>query len=219
MGNTTEEQEAAWKRLATEVGGELITKRKGKVLPRYHYAVVAKSGRFPITLDLEETAGGAGEMGNIPGGPMTRIRAPYVRRDSFSFSIQRGIGRHLDTWSYRGAAKLAGRRKVELGDPDFDRDTLITASDRSKLLALLASPSIRHLIQSQPSIDMSVGRPLRRLFQIGGARRRWVLQFEEDGIITDVERLKSLFKLFGEILNQLCQIGSASEEELKPEGA
>ncbi len=33
------------------------------------------------------------------------------------------------------------------------------------------------------------------------------------GVIKDTERLKQLFDLFAEVLNHLCQIGSAYEDD------
>ena len=53
---STEEQERAWKQLATEVGGELITRRERgrRFLGRHmQLAVVAKAGTSPIALDLK----------------------------------------------------------------------------------------------------------------------------------------------------------------------
>ena len=81
---------------------------------------------------------------------------------------------------------------------------------------LLANRSrLEALIQAQPSIDISAARPGWRLFK-RGAQRLSVLRFEEEGVITDVQRLKSLFELFEETLEQLRQIGSASPEEPTP---
>ena len=41
------------------------------------------------------------------------------------------------------------------------------------------------------------------------------LYFEVFGVIRDVERLKSIYELFAETLNQLCHIGSAYEDDPK----
>jgi hypothetical protein len=38
------------------------------------------------------------------------------------------------------------------------------------------------------------------------------LQFTVVGVIKDVERLKLLFELFSETLDQLCRIGSAYDQ-------
>jgi hypothetical protein len=216
MGNTTEEQEAAWKQLATEVGGELITRRERgrRFLGRHlQLAVVAKAGTSPIALDLKMEAG----ADTVPSWLVTRIRAPYVARDAFLFSVKRVRARLSDGAVLHGMARLAGRHKVEPGDLGFDRDSLITANDTAQVRALLANPRLCGLIQSQPSIDISTGRPGWRLFRRGGSQRLSVLRFEEEGVITDVQRLKSLFELVQEILNQLCLIGAAFAEEPTPQ--
>ena len=215
MGGTTEEQEAAWKLLATEVGGELITRRERgrRFLGRHmQLAVVAKAGTSPIALDLRMEYGGE----YAPNSLVTRIRAPYVARDTFAFSVKRLRARLSDGALLHGMARLSGRHKVEAGDLGFDRDFLITANDTDKVRALLADPRIRDLIQSQPSLDISAARPGWRLFK-RSSQRLSVLRFEEEGVITDVGRLKSLFELFRETLNQLCQIGAASQEEPTPQ--
>ena len=215
MDGTTEEQEAAWKRLATEIGGELITRKERgrRILGRHmQLAVVAKVGTFPIALDLRVEYGGE----YAPNSLVTRMRAPYVPRDTFLFSIKRLHARLSDGAVLRGMARLSGRHKVEAGDLGFDRDFLVTANDAAKVRALLADPRVCGLIQSQPSIDISAARPGWRLFKRSGQRLS-VLRFEEEGVIIDVQRLKSLFELFEATLNQLCQIGSASQEEPNPE--
>ena len=214
MGGTTDEQEQAWQQLATEVGGELIARRERgrRFLGRHmQLAVVAKAGTSPIALDLRVEYGGEYATETL----VTRIRVPYVARDTFSFSIKRVRARLSDGAVLHGMARLAGRHKVEPGDLGFERDFLITANDTDKVRALLADSRLCGLIQAQPSIDVSAARPGWRLFKRGGQPLS-VLRFEEEGVITDVQRLKSLFELFQETLNQLCQIGSASPEEPMP---
>jgi hypothetical protein len=208
-------QELAWKQLASEIGGELITRteRGRRFLGRHlQLAVIAKAGPSPIALDLKMEAG----ADTVPSWLVTRIRAPYVARDTIAFSVKRLRARLSDGALLHGMAKLSGRHKVEAGDLGFYRDFLITANDTDKVRALLADPKIRDLIQSQPSLDISAARPGWRLFK-RSSQRLSVLRFEEEGVITDVQRLKSLFELFHETLNQLCQIGSASQEEPSPE--
>ncbi|HJX62268.1 MAG TPA: hypothetical protein VJ578_06835 [Dehalococcoidia bacterium] len=211
MGNSTEEQEQAWQLFATDVGGELVTRRERgrRFLGRHlQLAVVAKAGTSPIALDLKMEAG----SDVTPSWLVTRMRAPYVARDTFSFSVKRIRARLSDGAVLHGMARLAGRHKVEPGDLGFDSGFLITANDTDEIRALLADPRIRGLIQSQPCLDISAARPAWRLFK-RSSQRLSVLRFEEEGVITDVQRLKSLFELFQETLNQLCQIGAASQEE------
>ena len=39
------------------------------------------------------------------------------------------------------------------------------------------------------------------------------LHFQVIGVITDIDRLKLLYELFAEVLNHLCAIGSAYEDD------
>jgi hypothetical protein len=39
------------------------------------------------------------------------------------------------------------------------------------------------------------------------------LYYRFPGVLTDIERLKSLYELFAEVLNHLCHIGSAYEND------
>ena len=211
MGNSTEEQEQAWGQLASEVGGELITrKERGRRFIGRHLqlAVVGKAGKSPLALDVRVEYGGE----YAPNSLVTRIRAPYVATDTFSFSVKRVRARLSDGAVLHGMARLAGRHKLEPGDVGLERDFLITANDPGQVRALLSDSRLCALIQAQPSIDVSSARPGWRLFR-KSPQRLSVLRFEEEGILTDVQRLKSLFDLFGETLNRLCQIGSASPEE------
>jgi hypothetical protein len=45
------------------------------------------------------------------------------------------------------------------------------------------------------------------------AKAARLLQFQVTGVIKDVERLRQLFDLFAETLDQLCRIGSAYETQ------
>ena len=153
MGNTTEEQEQAWEQLATEVGGELITrKERGRRFLGRHLqlAVVGKAGTSPIALDVRVEYGGE----YAPNSLVTRIRAPYVARDAFSFSVKRVRARLSDGAVLHGMARLAGRHKVEPGDLGFERDFLITANDTRRFGHCLRIQGFCGLIQSQPSIDI-----------------------------------------------------------------
>lgn len=102
-------------------------------------------------------------------------------------------------------SKLLARemKPVEVGYADLDWGFAISANDVSKARALFANPRIRDLLWSH--IDMRLeARPRGEVYE---------LHFEESAVLTDVERLRGLFELFVETLDQLCVIGSASEED------
>ena len=146
--------------------------------------VVAKVKDWTITLDTFTESGEGGST------TYTRIRAPYMSGDGFQFKIYRKgfvskLGKHL------------GMQDSEIGHPEFDRDFIIKSNEASKVRALFANPQIRQLIQAQPSIYFKLTRSK--------------LYFKATGVIKDVARLKALFELFEETLQQLSDMGSAYE--------
>ena len=101
---------------------------------------------------------------------------------------------------------------VEVGHPQFDEDFIIKGKDELKLRELFANPKVRELVESQPSIFLTV-RDDEGWFSTTFPEGVDELYFQVTGVIKDVERLKALFELFAEILDQLCRIGSAYEND------
>ncbi len=124
---------------------------------------------------------------SVPSGDSsttyTRMKAPFQDKAGFQFSISRaGLIGKLD--------KALGAQDIDIGITDFDRDFLIRGNNESKVKSLFANPALRQQIQAQRSIHLRL---------TGKA-----LSLEVQGIVRDVERLKSLFELFKEVLNQLA---------------
>ncbi len=130
-------KEEIWKQLALEIGANYVDGGWGGA------KVQAEYGEWAITLDSFAVSTGKSVMF------FTRMRAPYVNRDRFHFAISR---KNIFT----GLGKLMGMQDVEVGHPDFDETFVIQGSDEKKLRALFANPQIRELVQSQPSIVLSV---------------------------------------------------------------
>jgi len=140
----------------------------------------------------------------------TRLRAPYVNPDRFRFTIyRRGL--------FSDIAKWLGMQDVVVGHEDFDRDFIIKGTEETKLRALFDNPRLRELIAAQPEIHLTV-KDDEGFLGAGFPDDTDELHFHVHGAIKDVERLKLLFELFAETLDQLCRIGSAYAEapKLKP---
>jgi hypothetical protein len=130
------------------------------------------------TVVLDTYSVPSGDSGEI----YTRMRAPLQNQAGFQFTLFRtGVVSRLD--------KALGARHVETGDPDFDRNFAIQGNNESKVRAFFTNQKIRQMLQAQRSIRLSV--------------KGNELLFETQGFIKDVERLKSLFDLFKEALQQL----------------
>lgn len=196
MAKLTEKQQQAWRELSREIGGELVAGKSERDM-----TVVLEVEGWTVKLHqaLRDRTEYGGEIVSV------WMTALYVRRDGFRFKVgHKG-------WFARPWRKLFGVKDIPVGYPEFDTDFFVKGNDEFKVRALFANRRIRELIQSQPSIDFKV---LER--ESRGSAAQGVNMLHCDlglEIITDIERLKCLFQLFQETLNQLCHIGSASEDK------
>ena len=159
--------------------------------------VEATHGEWIVTLDTYTVSTGKSVV------IFTRMRAPYVNPDGFRFTIyRRGL--------FSGLGKLLGMQDLEIGFEEFDRDFIIKGNDEGKVRQLFANARIRELVAGQKDIKFSV-KDDEGWFGPKFPEGVDELQFMVTGIIKDVERLKHLYDLFSETLNELCRIGSAYE--------
>ncbi len=107
---------------------------------------------------------------------------------------------------------MLGMQDMEVGYQEFDHDFIIKGSDEGKLRLLFANDKIRGLISGQKDINFSVKDDegwFGPKFPDGVDE----LMFVVTGVIKDVDRLKHLYELFSETLDELCRIGSAYESD------
>jgi len=161
--------------------------------------VEATHGQWTVTLDTYTVSTGKSSI------TYTRMRAPYVNPDGFTFSIYRkGVFSEL--------GKFLGMQDVTVGYFEFDEAFIIKGNDEPKLRKLFANQKIRELISAQPDIHFSV-TDVEQGFWSGRGFPKDVdeLYFRVTGVIKDVERLKLLYELFSETLDESCRMGSAYE--------
>jgi hypothetical protein len=183
-----------WKQLAEEIRADFVnggfwkgSKVKGQVK------------QWTVTLDTFAVSTGKTTL------VFTRMRAPYVNRDGLRFKIyRRGLLSNL--------GKLLGMQDIEVGFPDFDDEFVIQGNNPDQIRQLFLSPSVRQLIQAQPSITLEV-KDDEGWFGESFPEGVDELHFQVIGIIKEIDRLKALYELFGVVLNDLCRIGSAYEDE------
>ena len=183
-----------WQQLSNEIEAEYIDGGfwKGDKIQIYH-------GQWIVTLDTYVQS-----TGNS-GITYTRLRAPYVNKDGFRFTIYRKN-------FFSDLGKFFGMQDVEVGYPEFDEAFIIKGNDQAKLRALFADERIRQLIEMQPTIHLTV-KDDEGWFQPHFPEGVDELSFRVVGVIKDRDRLKSLYYLFAETLNHLCRIGSAYEDD------
>jgi hypothetical protein len=182
-----------WRQVCAETGAEYVRGGfwKGDRVQVTH-------DEWTITLDTYAVSTGKTTM------VFTRMRAPYINPGKFRFTIyRRGFFSEIGKW--------LGLQDIEVGYPGFDRDFIIKGTNRNQVRALFENAKLRDLIAAQPQIHFTV----KDNDGFGGTSfpaDTDELCFHVGGIIKDLQRLKLLFELFAETLDQLCRIGSAYEE-------
>lgn len=185
-------QKEIWRQLSEEIGAQYVEGGfwKGDKVQATH-------GEWTVTLDKYVVSTGKVTI------VYTRMRAPYVNPDGFRFRIyRRGLFSNL--------GKLLGMQDVEVGFADFDRDFIIKGNDEGKLRRLFANPKIRELISAQKDIHFSV-KDDEGWFGPTFPEGVDELAFLVTGVIKDIDRLKLLYELFAQTLDELCRSGSAYE--------
>jgi hypothetical protein len=183
-----------WQQLSAKIDGQYIDGgfwKSGKVQGRH--------GEWTVTLDTFVVTTGKVTI------PFTRMRAPYVNPDGFRFTIYRES-------VFSEIAKFLGMQDIEVGHEPFDSEFIIKGTNEVNVKLLFSNPKIRELVALQKQIHLSV-RDDEGWFGSDFPEGVDELYFAVPGVIKEVERLKNLYDLFAETLDELCRIGSAYEGE------
>lgn len=185
-------KEEIWRKLCAEIDGQYVDGGfwKGD-------AVKATHGSWTVTLDTYTVSDGKTST------TFTRMRAPFANSNGFRFTVYRKS-------LFSGIGKWFGMQDIEIGDPAFDDAFILKSNDETKLRELLGDAKMRELLQGQPAVYFSV-KDDEGFFSARFPDGVDELNFQVIGVIKDVERLKLLFELFSETLDQLCRIGAAYE--------
>lgn len=160
--------------------------------------VQATHGEWTVTLDTYAVSTGKATI------VFTRMRAPFVNPDGFRFTVYR-------KGFFSDLGKLLGMQDIEIGDARFDADFIVKGSDETRVRALLSNARIRDLIARQPQIQFTV-KDDEGYFGPAFPEGVDELHFSVVGVIKDIERLKLLYELFAETLDQLCRMGAAYKQ-------
>jgi hypothetical protein len=181
-----------WRQLSEAIGGRFVEGgfMKGDKVEATH-------GEWIVTLDTFAVSTGKVTV------VYTRMRAPYVNPNGFRFNIYRRS-------VFSDVAKRLGMQDIEIGEDEFDRDFIVKGTDESQVRALLSDLKIRELLSKQPEIHFTV-KDDEGWFGPTFPEGVDELYFCVAGVIKDVDRLKLLYDLFAETLDQLCRMGSAYE--------
>lgn len=183
---------------------EMWTKLSEAMNGRYVPGGFAKGDKVQVehndwTLTLDTYAVSTGKVTIV----FTRMRAPFVNPTGFRFLVYRKS-------IFSGVGKFFGMQDIEVNDPPFDDDFIVQSTDESRVQQLLSSPKIRELIAAQKDVNFGV-KDDEGWFGTKFPDGVDELHFAVPGVIKDVDRLKKLYDLFAETLDELCRMGAASD--------
>lgn len=194
MGVFGPSKKEVWKQLADEINADYVN--------RGFWGgdrVEAHVDHWIVVLDTYTVSTGKSTI------TYTRMRAPFVNLDNFYFKIYR-------SGMFSELGKLLGMEDITVGFEPFDEEFVIKSNNNEKVRSLFSKERIRTLIQDQPRINLEI-KDDEGFFKAHFPQGVDELYFMVTGVIKDIERLKELYELFAEVLKELCNIGSASNEE------
>jgi len=184
-------RDIVWQRLADEVGGNYF---EGGLSPG-ESKVRARVDGWVVTLDTYR---------NEHYTTITRIHAPYIDQDNFSFTLFR-----------RGSSedkRRSGGMETGSAVAEFDAAFVIESNDPEKVGKLFADDIIRQQLLKQREVHLHAHHD-EGWFSKEFPNGMHELSLESRGEIRDLARLKELYGLFGETLHQLCRIGAALDKD------
>lgn len=183
-----------WKKLSDELGTRYTagTWRKSDRLDVEH-------GPWTITLDTFMVHANNAHL------PFTRLRAPFVDAEHLRLKIYRSS-------IFTEIGKWFGMQDIEVGSVQFDKDFVIKTNHEAKVRAFCGNASLRQKLSAQKSITLSV-EDNEGWFGPKFPPDTDELRLVVLGHLKDPDRIKELFDLFAEALDQLCAIGAAYEQK------
>ena len=188
MGLFGTSSKEVWKQLSEEMNASYFEGGYFKS-PRIEY----KHNIWTIYLDTYTVSTGKSNI------TYTRMRVPFINPKKFLFKIYRkGV--------FSNIGKALGMQDIEIGYDYFDNDYIIKGNDEILLRKLFQDYKIQNLIEKQSRI----------LLEIKNNEGRYGPKFKDNeselyfvviGVIKDKEKLKNLFELFVQILDEFEMIG------------
>jgi len=183
-----------WQQLCHEIGAEFVAGGfwRGSKVQAHVFS-------WTITLDTYTVSTGHSSE------TFTRMRAPFVNPEGLRFTIYR-------KGFFSDLGKLLGMQDIEIGDTEFDEAFILKGNNESRVRDLFSRPRLRELLLAQPRLRLQIKDDeewLRKRFPESVDE----LYFQASSVIRDIERLKGLFDLFAEALDQLCLVGSATRDQ------
>ena len=161
--------------------------------------ITVHHGPFAVVLDVHTEGGGR------TAHVVTRFRAPYINRDGFRFRIKRRT-------FMSDLATMLGAQDIQAGFEPFDEEFVLQANSKSAMCRLVKDESIRRELEILP-VSLVEVRDDEGYFGPQFPGEVDELYMECDGRITAVADLEGLYELFADLLDRMCRIGTAYEDD------
>lgn len=203
---TGKDRAESWKLLSEEMGAQFIDRGMLNGGPK----VVVTYKNWEIEMDMYTVNNhtdhdNRNRIGNDTVTHYTRIVAPFVKKSDYSLNIHRESG-------ISKAMKIFGGQDIEIGNPEFDKNYKIKSNDEDQTIALFKNEKFSNIITGNIGNGLLEIEDIKGLFTKKDNVTMSKVSYKVVGEILDHEWLKSLFMMIGYTLDQMVEIGKASEK-------
>jgi hypothetical protein len=181
-----------WQQLAAEINGEFT---KGSFAKSAR--VTKKYGNWIILLDTFTVNTGKSSV------TYTRMRTPYIRENDIEFKLTR---KNI----FSGLGQVFGKPVIETYDYDFGDEFVLKGNDESVIKEIFQNDNLKAMIKFQKRLILKTG-PYKQKKSLTESE----IYFQMTGVLKDIEKLKNLFSLFSELLDEFVKNGVAAPDKPK----
>ncbi len=161
--------------------------------------IEVKHGPFPVVLDVHAEGGGYASR------VVTRLRAAYQNKDGFRCRVRRA------NW-LSDIATMLGTQDYQVGDERFDKEFIVQGTNEEAVKRFFADSELRELIFASP-VDLGEIRDDEGDFGPEFPEGIDELYIHSRERLTAIEDIEAFYNVFAELLNRLCHLGSAYEDD------
>ena len=181
-----------WQQLAAEINGEF---KKGSFAKSAR--VAKKHGNWIILLDTFTVNTGKSSV------TYTRMRTPYIREKDIEFKLTR---KNI----FSGLGQVFGKPVIETYDYDFGDEFVLKGNDESVIKEIFQNDNLKEMIKFKKRLILKTG-PYKQKKSLTESE----IYFQMTGVLKDIEKLKNLFSLFSELLDEFVKNGVAAPDKPK----
>lgn len=178
-----------WQQLANEINAEFS---KGGIAKAPRVFKIHKN--WTILLDTYTVSTGKSSV------TYTRMRVPFKRENDVQFKLSR---KNI----FSGLGSYFGMPVIGTYDYEFDDEFVIKGNDESVIREIFQNESIKDRIKFQKKLILKSG-PYKERKSPSDSE----IYFQMTGVLKDMEKLKNLFDLFIELLDEFEKNGVAAPE-------